>query len=162
MKVIRSNGFSLIEIIITLAIATLLSGIGYATYQEHIVTTHRIKAIHDMINIMTDFEKFYSQNGSYADSQGNAPKAILIKLAELTKNNPYYSFTCQPQSICGKENSNLHNVNVSFQGVGVQVVCIVAIPKGSSIFANQQYLTIDNRGNTISSSTMPVDCIVND
>lgn len=162
MKTIRSNGFGLIEIIIALAIATLLSGIGYATYQEHITTTNRVKAIHDMINIMTDFEKFYSQNGSYADSQGNAPKAILIKLAELTKINPYYNFTCQPQSMCSKKNSNLHNVSALFQGVGVPVACIVAIPKDNSFLIANRYLMVDNHGDVITSLVAPIDCIVNE
>lgn len=161
MKNRKNSGFGLVEIIIALAISAILGSIGYSTYQEQMAKTHKEEAIHEMASVMTDFEKFYSQNGSYAVPGGSAPNNILEKLAQLSENNPYYNFTCQPEAICSKKSLQVGGVTASSTGAGVQVACIVATPKsGSTSGTGNQYLVVDNRGNSTTTNTPPANCLM--
>lgn len=61
-KIIKLLGFSLLEILLALAIIGILACIIYPTYNSHIVKTRRSLAIAAMNDIAGRLEEFYLQN----------------------------------------------------------------------------------------------------
>lgn len=61
----RPCGFTLIEVMITVAIIGIIAMIGYPTYQEHIVKTHRAKAKACVMEHAQAMERHYTTHLTY-------------------------------------------------------------------------------------------------
>lgn len=61
----RSNGFTLLELLIVLAIIGVLSGIAVPFYNSFIDESKNTTAISDITTIQSSIERFYSNNFSY-------------------------------------------------------------------------------------------------
>lgn len=65
----KNSGFSLLEILITLAIISLLSAIAYPLYTQHVTQTHRKQAQIALFNLANQMERYYVENNhSYAQA----------------------------------------------------------------------------------------------
>ncbi len=61
----RSLGFTLIEVMIVVAIIGILAAIGYPSYQNQVQKTRRADAKASLMELAQGAERFYSQNGTY-------------------------------------------------------------------------------------------------
>lgn len=61
----RSEGFTLIEVMIAVAIIGIIAMIGYPTYQEYIVKSHRAKAKACVMEHAQAMERHYTTNLTY-------------------------------------------------------------------------------------------------
>ena len=61
----KQNGFSLIELLIVIAIIGILAGIAYPSYQEYIARARRADAKTVLLENAQFLERFYTQNGTY-------------------------------------------------------------------------------------------------
>jgi len=61
----RKQGFTLIELMITVAIVAILGGIAYPSYQSYIKRTARAEARAVILDIAQKQERYYSSNNSY-------------------------------------------------------------------------------------------------
>ncbi|MDP3672209.1 MAG: type IV pilin protein [Telluria sp.] len=61
----RSAGFTLVEVLIVLAIVTVLAALTYPSFAGYITKTRRIEGQIALLEIMQQQERFYSQNNSY-------------------------------------------------------------------------------------------------
>ncbi|MFZ6845987.1 type IV pilin protein [Undibacterium sp. RuTC16W] len=61
----KSNGFSMIELLITLVIMGILSSIAYSSYVSSVIKTKRSQAKSSLMQLMQQEERFYTQNNSY-------------------------------------------------------------------------------------------------
>ncbi|WP_024680371.1 type IV pilin protein [Pseudomonas syringae] len=76
-----SRGFTLIELMIVVAIVGILAAIAYPSYTEYVKRTQR-SAIASLLAEQTQaLERFYSQKGTYADYKG------------VVASNAYYTIT---------------------------------------------------------------------
>lgn len=69
----KQQGFSLIELMIVVAIIGILSAIAIPAYGGYVERTHRSIAkatLHELANFM---ERYYTANGRYVDASSNAP-----------------------------------------------------------------------------------------
>lgn len=66
VRVPRSeSGFTLIELMITVAIIGILAAIAYPSYQDSVVKGRRAEGRTALLNLLQQQERYYTQNGSY-------------------------------------------------------------------------------------------------
>lgn len=78
----RQSGFTLIELMIVVAIITILAAVGYPSYTEYVMRSHRQAAKNAAFRIADRQEQFFLDNRQYAanlSTLGYAADAISIK-----------------------------------------------------------------------------------
>ena len=63
-----AHGFSLTELMITLAIIAILASIALPSYRNYVIRSHRGDATQALLRIAAQQEKYYIQNNSYAST----------------------------------------------------------------------------------------------
>jgi len=63
---LRQKGFTLIELMIVVAIVGILSAIAYPSYQEYVLRSNRANAQADVLELTQWLERRYSVNSAYA------------------------------------------------------------------------------------------------
>ncbi|MEE4373510.1 type IV pilin protein [Pseudomonas alliivorans] len=73
-----TRGFTLIELMIVVAIVGILAAVAYPSYTEYVRRTHRAEIASLLSEQTQALERFYSRSGTYAGAQG------------LSQGNTYY------------------------------------------------------------------------
>jgi type IV pilus assembly protein PilE len=79
----RQRGFTLIELMIVVAIIGILASIVYPSYTDYLRSSRRADAQSDMLKIQLGMEKWRANNNTYSSTLANAG---------FTDANPYYSY----------------------------------------------------------------------
>lgn len=61
----RNNGFTLLELLIVVALIGILAAVGYPSYQSSMLKGHRAEAQADMLEAAGFIERIYTENGNY-------------------------------------------------------------------------------------------------
>lgn len=110
MKKSVMNGFSLIEVVVTVAIIGILATIAYPSYTRFVAETRRSDATIALTQLAAQQEKFFTQCGGYADTigaaqgcpavQGGPGGVIAANTVELnpggTTRDGYYNIVITP------------------------------------------------------------------
>ncbi len=94
-------GFTLIEIMITVAIAAILMAIAYPNYQQYLVESRRTDAQNALLAFATSMERYHSDNNSYANAHSgtgypNPPKTTLFpSQTPIDSSAKFYNLTLQ-------------------------------------------------------------------
>src|SRR5262245_25274614 len=87
----HAAGFTLIEIMIALAIVAITTMIAASTYRGHVRRSHRVQAIQALLVAASEQEKFYLAHGHYGDrldaSAGADPPGLPV--ASITPGGHY-------------------------------------------------------------------------
>jgi type IV pilus assembly protein PilE len=75
-SITRSNGFTLIELMITVAIVGILAAVALPSYNQYIQRSHRANARNALIQAAQWMERAATSTGRYPAS-GNVPSGIL-------------------------------------------------------------------------------------
>lgn len=127
----RTAGFTLIELMIVVAIVGILAAIAYPSYQEHVRKSRRVDAKSAVLDLAARQERYFSVNNKYATTPvdlGFSQAAFPIDV--LSGNTAYYKLqatvpptkpttfliTATPQGVQTSDSCGSYQVNE----VGVQ------------------------------------------
>ncbi len=65
------HGFTLIELMIGVAIVGILAAIALPSYNQSVRKAHRVDAMRDIMELSAAQERFYAQNNSYSKKIGD-------------------------------------------------------------------------------------------
>jgi len=68
MKANKHSGFTLIELMITVAIVGILAAVAYPAYTQYVIRSHRAAAQAEMMDISNRQQQFFLANRRYADT----------------------------------------------------------------------------------------------
>ena len=81
-----SKGFTLIELMIVVAIVGILAAVAYPSYTEYVRRTHRAEIASLLSEQTQALERFYSRSGTYVGATG------------LSTGNTYYGIVLTPNA----------------------------------------------------------------
>lgn len=105
MKKPGANGFTLMEVMITVAIIGILATIAYPSYTNYVTAARRSDSTINLTRIAALQEKFFTQCGTYANNLietpvacgPNPPRAMITGLSATgATSDGYYTITVAP------------------------------------------------------------------
>ncbi|MFC3816356.1 type IV pilin protein [Lysobacter sp. GCM10012299] len=120
-------GFSLIELMIVVAVVAILAAIAYPSYQNHVIKTRRSAAAVCMLEVAQFMERHYTTNLRYVEGSGAAPAIpgmqcrtdlrshYVIGLADGTAANAY-TVQAVPQGVQASRDTRCATLSIDQQG----------------------------------------------
>lgn len=102
MKQAKQFGFTLIEVMITVAIIGILAAIAYPSYTEYVLRGNRSEGLALLSEAAARQERYFAQNYTYANTVAelkmNAESSNKLYTLNITGNSNSYSLTVVPQN----------------------------------------------------------------
>ena len=107
---ITARGFTLIEILMVVAIIGVLAAVAIPSYRNNLLTSRRAEAKSVLLQVASDQERFYSANNSYStNAQPLANPAVATRNSE----NSFYVVTV---AACGAGIASCFTATATAQG----------------------------------------------
>lgn len=113
----RQHGFTLLELVVTLAIVSILIVIGYPVYTQHVLKTHRAQAQVALLDIAGGMERYAATHQTYsgatlANIEVNAYTDSRAYQLEITQANGVgYQLQAVPQGSQTKDSCGILGLN---------------------------------------------------
>ena len=128
----NSKGFTLVELMIVVAIIGVLAAIAYPSYQRYVIKTKRTDMMSEMQNIASEIESRKLAQGSYSAISAGIKTDFAI--AYPRQGTQLYDVTINPTTLTPPDNT-LTNKWI-----------ITATPKTNSQMTNDGILTLNYQG----------------
>ncbi|MBS99374.1 MAG: pilus assembly protein PilE [Oceanospirillaceae bacterium] len=129
----QQHGFSLIELMIAVAIVGILAAVAYPAYTEHIREARRSDARVSLLELTQFMERYYTSNGRYTET------------AAADSGGPALPFTESPRDGSDKY-YDLSLLDVNPNDLTATAYTIRAVPKGAMAGDTCGTLTINQAG----------------
>ncbi len=124
----RAGGFTLVELMITVAIIAILSAFAYPAYTSHLVKGNRAAAKAFMVAVANREQQYLLDARSYGVVTTNAEFSSVLNMTVPT------------------EVSNIYTVTVAYVGGNSRTFMITAVPISTKANKNDGTMTLDNTG----------------
>jgi prepilin-type N-terminal cleavage/methylation domain-containing protein len=84
----RSRGFTLIELMVTVAIVAILTSIAYPSYRNYVIRGQVVEATQSLSTLRANLERFYQDSRSYNDV------GAIVSPCSNTSNTAHFTVTC--------------------------------------------------------------------
>jgi type IV pilus assembly protein PilE len=94
VKQLNAAGFTLIEVMITVAVISILAAVALPQYFDYVTRSRLVEAKTSLVDMRTRLEQFFLDNRTYPTSciaAGAAPSAVQINLPANAK---FFTVTC--------------------------------------------------------------------
>jgi len=134
---IRENakGFTLIELMIVVAILGILAAVAFPSYQKYTTKSHRVDAEKNLGELAQYMERYFTENGRYDQDSGSTAVSL-------------------PFSKSPKDGSKTH-YNIALSAVSSTAFTLKATPTGSQA-------TNDTKCGILSVNSAGVKCVLNE
>lgn len=122
----KQTGFTLIELMMVIAILGVLAGVGYPSYNKHVQKAHRADALITLVSMATTMEQWRIENNNKYDGVNNAADIgfkdsedyhfeIAVPDPELSSSSTT-SFLLHAQLITPDEDNECYTLYLNSQG----------------------------------------------
>ncbi|WP_281419292.1 type IV pilin protein [Marinobacterium ramblicola] len=128
MSANRSSGFSLIELMITVAVIGILAAIAYPSYLEYVREARRSDARVNLLELSQFMERYHTSNGMYLNTSNAAPtlpynespkdgstKYYDLSFSSINANS--YTLKAEPKAGSAMAGDRCGTLTYSFAGV---------------------------------------------
>ena len=116
----KTGGFTLIELMIVLAVLSIIVAVGYPSYQEHVKKSRRAEGMGQLLELADRMERAYSDSGTYPTDISEVFVATttggLYSLSIVTANNISFIVSATPTSIKNQNDDKCHTFTLSSLG----------------------------------------------
>lgn len=133
----KNKGFTLVELLITVAIVGILTSIALPSYRGHMIKVNRTEAKNILYEIMQRQEKYMSENNTYETALTNLGYSSNVAVSQ----------------------TGYYKVTATAGGSGItDAVILTAVPQGKQVDDKQCGTLILNSNGQKSSSTGNAAC----
>ena len=116
----KTGGFTLIELMIVLAVLSIIVAVGYPSYQEHIKKSRRAEGMGQLLELADRMERAYSDSGTYPTDITEVFVATtpggLYSLSIVTANNISFIVSATPTSVKNQNDDKCHTFTLTSLG----------------------------------------------
>jgi type IV pilus assembly protein PilE len=113
----NQKGFTLVELMITVAILAILASIALPSYQDSVRQTRRAAAQADLMELASHMERLYTANGSYGDASTALPDMGTEQYNLSFQGNPSdTSFIIQAVPVSPQDQDSCGTLTISNTG----------------------------------------------
>jgi len=100
----NSRGFTLLELMVTVAIVAILASIAYPSYQSFVLRSHRAEAIEGLLSAQLRQEEWRVKNGSYTATMSNlgSPTSTYYNFSAAASSSGVPTYTLTATAINGQ------------------------------------------------------------
>lgn len=106
----NNQGFTLIELMIAVAIVGILASIAYPSYQQSIMQSHRVDAQASLVNLANIMEQQFTQTGSYQSV--TPPPSSTYYTISITATDTTYLLSAVPNPGSAQANDACGTLNL--------------------------------------------------
>jgi type IV pilus assembly protein PilE len=97
LRLHKQPGFTLIEVMITVALIGMLAAIALPSFQEYVARSRRLDAQATLLEAAQFMERYYTQNGTYTGA--TLPTALQVSPSGSSGGKVFYDITFQKDSL---------------------------------------------------------------